>query len=347
MTPRPSIAACAVLGAGLIVTTSGCTRTTDEEPWRLNGRVEAPLVDLAPRVSGRVVEVLVREGDRVSAGDVLVRLDLGEAALAPEREAHAVDAATARVQDLAAGSRSAEMRAAAAEVSDREAAEALARREVERQTLLRERRVGTARDLDRARTEWTRAEAAVTAARERLAVLRDGARRWQVAQATAERDRAATVERQSQIVVAEAEIRAPADGVVLHRLVEPGAIVGPGQPALTIGLAARLYVRTFIPEPRLGQIRQGQAVWVHVDAFPDRRFAARVTEISPTAEFTPKAVETQNERINLVYAADVDLDAGWDAPLVPGQPADVTPRDAAPPPTPVPAPAPRPTGDGR
>ena len=308
---------------------AGCSRQATEEVWHLNGRIEAPLVDVAPRATGRVVEVLVREGDRVSAGDVLVRLDLGETAFNVEREGHAVDAATARVRDLAAGSRTAEIAAAEAEVTDREAAEALAARELERQTFLRERMVGNARDLDRARTDLERARAAVAAARERLAVVREGARRWQTAQARAELGRAETIARQSEVVVAEADIRAPADAVVLHRLVEPGTLVTIGQPTLTLGLAERLYVRTFIPETRLGQVRQGDPMWVEVDAHPGRRFPARVTEISPVAEFTPKAVETRNERVNLVYAAKVDLDAGWDAPLVPGQPAEVTPMTTA------------------
>src|SRR5690606_10260340 len=207
----------------------------------------------------------------------------------------------------------------------------------ERQTFLRERQVGTARDLDRARTDVQRAQAAVEAARERLALVREGARQWQTEQARAERGRAETLARQSAIVVGEAEIRAPADAVVLHRLVEPGALVTVGQPTLTIGLTSRLYVRTFIPETRLGQVRQGQAMWVQVDAFPDRRFPARVTEISPAAEFTPKAVETRNERVNLVYGAKVDLDAGWDVPLVPGQPAEVFPGDTAADTAPTPA----------
>lgn len=303
----------------------GCGRRPATDDWHLNGRIEAPLVDLAPRATGRVVEVLVREGDRVAAGDVLVRLDLGETALAVERDTHAVDAATARVRDLSAGSRGSEIAAAEAELGERQASEALAVRELERQTFLRERQVGTVRDLDRARTDLERAQAAVAAARERLALVRDGARRWQTEQARAERGRAETLARQSELVVREAEIRAPADAVVLHRLVEPGALLVVGQPALTLGLTSRLYVRTFIPETRLGQVRQGQAMWVQVDAFPGRRFPARVTEISPVAEFTPKAVETRNERVNLVYGAKVDLDAGWDAPLVPGQPAEVTP----------------------
>lgn len=336
MTIGPTHLACAT-GVALILTLAGCTRAPADDAWHLNGRIEAPLVDLAPRATGRVVEVLVREGERVSAGDVLVRLDLGETALAVERDTHAVDAAAARVRDLAAGSRSSEIAAAEAELGERQASEALATRELERQTFLRDRQVGTARDLDRARTDVQRAQAAVAAARERLALLREGARQWQTEQARAERGRAETLARQSAIVVGEAEIRAPADAVVLHRLVEPGALVAVGQPTLTLGLTSRLYVRTFIPETRLGQVRQGQAMWVQVDAFPDRRFPARVTEISPAAEFTPKAVETRNERVNLVYGAKVDLDAGWDVPLVPGQPAEVFPGDTAADTAPTPA----------
>jgi HlyD family secretion protein len=322
---RLTSAAAIVLLAG----TAGCARDSGEDAWHLNGRIEAPLVDLAPRVMGRVVEVLVREGDRVSAGDVLVRFDLGETALTVERDARGVDAAAARVRDLSAGSRASEIAAAEAEVAERRAAEALARRELDRQTFLRERQVGNARDLDRARTDLERAQAAVAGAQERLSVVREGARRWQTAAAQAELERAETLARQSQVVASEAELRAPADAVVLHRLVEPGALVTAGQPVVTLGYTSRLYVRAFIPQTRLGEVRQGQAMWVTVDSFPDRRFAARVTEISPMAEFTPKAVETRAERVNLVYAAKVDLDEGWDAPLVPGQPAEVTlaPRD--------------------
>ncbi len=301
----------------------GCRREPVDDRIRLNGRIEAALVDIAPRIQGRVLEVLVREGDRVKAGDLLVRLDLAETALAPERDAQGVAAAEARVRDLAAGSRGAEVEAAEAERRDRVAALTLARDELERQQLLRSRKVGTQRDLDRATADVTRAQAAVDAATQRLRLVQEGFRQWQTRQAQAELGRAQRVKAQSDIVVKEAELRAPSDAVVLHRLVEPGALLGPGQGAITLGLAARLYVRTFIPEPRLGQVRQGQPAQVRVDGFPDHLFPARITEISPTAEFTPKPVETRAERVNLVYAAKVDLDAGWAAPLVPGQPAEV------------------------
>jgi HlyD family secretion protein len=307
----------------VLLAVAGCRQGPPDDTLRLNGRVEAALVDLAPRVQGRVIEVRVREGDRVKAGDLLVRFDLAEIALAPERDAQSVAAAEARVRDLSSGSRSAEIAAAEAERADRVAALALTREELARQELLRARKVGTQRDLDRARSDVARAEAAVAAATERLRLVRQGFRQWQTRQAEAELGRARQVKAQSDITVREAELRAPSDGVVLHRLVEAGSLLAPGQPALTLGLESRLYVRTFVPEPHLGRVRQGQAVQVTVDSFPGQQFPARVTEISPTAEFTPKAVETRAERVNLVYAAKVDLDAGWKAPLVPGQPAQV------------------------
>jgi HlyD family secretion protein len=106
-------------------------------------------------------------------------------------------------------------------------------------------------------------------------------------------------------------------------MAEPGLLLGGGQPALTMAFAGRLYVRTFVPETKLGLVRQGSVARVVVDTFPGKSFPARVTEISPDAEFTPKPVETRDERVNLVYPAKVDLDGGWGVPLVPGQPAEV------------------------
>jgi HlyD family secretion protein len=302
---------------------AGCRKTDDGGAIRLNGRIEAPMVDLAAKVAGRVLEVSVREGDRVKAGDLLVRLDLGETALSVERDRDALGSASARLRDLQSGSRDQEVAAAEADLADKQAALELARKELARQETLMAKKVGIPRDLDRARTELERMMAARTASAERLALAREGFRRFQTEGARADVRRAETVLKQSETVVREAEIRAPADGVVLHRMAEPGLLLGAGQPVLTLAFADRLYVRTFVPETKLGRVRPGLAAQVFVDAFPGRGFPARVTEISPTAEFTPKAVETREERVNLVFAAKVDLDAGWDAPLVPGQPAEV------------------------
>lgn len=325
------LAAATALALPLLV--AGCRKAGDGA-IRLNGRVEAALVDLAPKVPGRVVEVKVREGDRVKAGDLLVTLDLGETALSVDRDRDALGSAQARLNDLQAGSRSQELAGAEADLADKRAAVELAKRELARQETLMARKVGIPRDLDRARTELSRAQAVQRSSEERLALAREGFRRWQTEQARSDVKRAATVLKQSESVAREAEIRAPADGVILHRMAEPGLLLGAGQPGLTMAFSDRLYVRTFVPETKLGRVKQGMPARVSVDSFPGKLFPAHVTEISPDAEFTPKAVETREERVNLVYAAKVDLDAGWDSPLVPGQPAEVTiegpAEDAAP-----------------
>ncbi len=323
---RPAAFAASALALATLAA-PGC-RAKDDGSVHLNGRLEAPVVDLAPKVAGRVVEVRVREGDRVRAGDVIALLDLGETALAPERDARGLKSAEARFNDLRVGSRSAEIAQAEADVADKKAAVELARRELERQEILLSKKVGTQRDTDTARTSMERAEASARMAGDRLQLLREGFRQYQTEQARADVSRAATVLKQSESVAREAEIRAPADGVILHRMAEPGLLLGPGQPAVTLAFSNRLYVRTFIPETQLGRVRPGSPAEVTVDAFPGKVFPAKVTEISPDAEFTPKPVETARERVNLVYAAKVDLDAGWNAPLVPGQPADVRVKPA-------------------
>lgn len=314
----------------LAAAAAGCRQHDDAAIVQLNGRLEAPLVDLAPKVAGRVIEVRVKEGDRVKAGDLLIVLDLGDTALAVDRDRHGVESARARLQDLAVGSRQAEIAAAEAEVEDRRAAVDLALRELQRQQLLLDSQVAAERDYDLAKTQLERAQAAARMSEERLALTREGFRRWQTAQARSEMERAQAQLRGSEIVAREREIRAPADAVVMHRTVEPGQLLAAGQTGMTLALTSRLYVRTFIPETKLGTVKHGQAARVTVDAFPGRTFDAVVTEIAPDPEFTPKAVETRAERVNLVYGAKVDLADGWNAALVPGQPAEVQVQAAAP-----------------
>jgi HlyD family secretion protein len=325
---RTTIAAMTAMAMALAA--AACGEAEDPNVIHLNGRLEAPLVDVAPKVTGRVVEVLVREGDRVKAGDLLIRLDIGELAVAVDRDKAGVESAEARYRDMAAGSRREEVQAADADVQDRRAAVDLATRELQRQEYLLSRKVGTERDVDRAKTDLERAQATLKAASNRAQLAREGFRKNQTQQARDEVNRAKAQLRQSETVANESEIRAPADAIVLHRMAEPGLLLAAGQPGLTLAFANRLYVRTFIPETKLGRVKQGQTAQVSVDAFPGRTFSAKLTEISRDAEFTPKQVETRSERINLVYGAKVDLDAGWKEPLVPGQPAEVVVQSAQP-----------------
>ena len=147
---------------------AACRNGGDPNVVVLSGRLEAPVVDLAPKVAGRVVEVKVREGDRVKAGDLIARLDLGETALAPERDARGLQSAEARFNDLRTGSRAAEIKGAEQEVADRRAAVELAKPELERQQILLSKKVGIPRDVDVARANLERAEASLKMSEERL-----------------------------------------------------------------------------------------------------------------------------------------------------------------------------------
>jgi HlyD family secretion protein len=312
-----------MLVAAATLGNAACGHGQDPNLLRLNGRLEAPTVDISPKVPGRVLQVLVREGDRVKAGDLLIKLDLGETTIAVEAARAGVESAQSRARDLEQGNRLPDIRAAEAQVTDRHAAVDLAQRELERQQYLLSRKVGTERDVDRAKTELDRAQAALKVAQNQLQLAKEGFRKYQTQQAREDVTRAQAQLRESQSLASESELRAPGDAIVLHRLVEPGQLLGAGTPALTLAFTTRLYVRTFVPETKLGLVHQGQTAEVVVDAFPGRTFPAHISEISMDAEFTPKAVETRAERINLVYGAKADLDAGWKDPLVPGQPAEV------------------------
>ncbi len=304
--------------------TAACRPKQDPNFVKLNGRLEAPTVDLAPKVAGRVVEVKVKEGrSRESRRPPREARPRRDSAFGRARYP-GIEIAEAKYRDMQAGSREAEIAQAESDLADKRAAAELARKELERQEALLSKKVGTQRDTDTARTSLERAVANVKMAADRLQLLREGSRRDQTEQARFDVERARTVLKQSETTAAEAEIRAPADGVVLHRIAEPGLLLSPSQPALTMAFTGRLYVRTFIPETKLGVVRTSLPATVTVDSFPGKSFPAHVTEISPDAEFTPKPVETREERVNQVYAAKVDLDAGWNAPLVPGQPAEVS-----------------------
>ncbi len=117
-------------------------------------------------------------------------------------------------------------------------------------------------------------------------------------------------------------VRAPMDGVVLVRSVEPGEVLAPGSSAMRIGRLSDLQVTVYIPENRYGQVRLGDDAGVHSDSFPGRVFSAQVVRIADQAEFTPRNVQTAEDRSTTVYAVELALTEGWDD-LKPGMPVDV------------------------
>ena len=124
----------------------------------------------------------------------------------------------------------------------------------------------------------------------------------------------------------EMTVRAPTAGTVLVRTIERGEWVQPGTPLFTLVDLNQLYLKIYVPEPDIGKIVHEQPARVHVDAFPNRFFPARVSKIASEAEFTPKNVETREERVKLVFAVELALDENPDGVLKPGMPADAVVR---------------------
>jgi len=124
----------------------------------------------------------------------------------------------------------------------------------------------------------------------------------------------------------ELTVRAPSAGTVMVRTIERGEWVQPGTPLYTLVDLGQLYLKIYVPEPDIGKIVLGRQARVYVDAFPGRFFPAHVSKVASEAEFTPKNVETREERVKLVFAVELALDGNPDGVLKPGMPADAVVR---------------------
>lgn len=309
---------CAIALSAIVLLSVGCHR---RDAGVLNGRVEAYLSDLAPRTSGRLVELKVKEGQRVKAGDLLAVLSAEELDAAIARDMAGVASAEAKNLELSHGTRAETLAQGHARVRDAEAAGRLAEDNQRRAQRLFQEGVMAQAELDRATTERDRALAFLSLQQKMLAELQAGARAEQRQGAQAETRRAQAMLAQSQAIKGFLEIRAPYDAIVIHRLREPGSIIGGGQAVLTIARLDQLWVRVYLPQPVQATAHQGMPVSVETE---DRRhLQATLDEVASEPEYTPKMVETKEERVNLVYPARVHIPRGWDQGLLPGMAVDV------------------------
>ncbi|MCA0302548.1 MAG: HlyD family efflux transporter periplasmic adaptor subunit [Proteobacteria bacterium] len=267
----------------------------------LYGNIDVRQVDMAFQAIGRVQDMKFEEGDTVKEGDLLARLE-------PETYQDLADLATARMnaqrialQRLQAGSRAEEIARDKAQVEAARAAVVDAELAVRRRTeLLKSGNVS--RELyDEAKNTYDSARARLDVASQVAQLTQIGPRQEDIDEA-----KAALSAQQATVSLArrrldDTQLKAPASAIVLSRIVEPGAMVGPNSPVYTLALTDKTWVRTYIAEPDLGRIKPGMAVKVYTDTDPTRGYDGWIGFISPTAEFTPKTVETTELRTQLVY----------------------------------------------
>lgn len=271
----------------------------------MHGNVDIREVELAFDGSERIASLVAKEGQRVKAGELLGTLDT-------ERLRAGTDQATANLeaqeQDLArleAGSRSEEIRKAGADVVAAQAELTNARLRLKRARELVSRQLAAQSQLDDATTAADAAQARLNALKAQRDLVLAGPRKEDIAAARARRDAARAALALARRQLANAELRAPADGIIRNRILEPGDMASPQRPVYTLALVDPVWVRVYVEEPDLGRIREGQSADVRTDSFPGTRYAGWVGFISPTAEFTPKPVETRELRSQLVYQARI------------------------------------------
>ena len=291
------------------------------EPFRVSGFLEADEIRVGSRVGGRVARVFVDEGARVEAGAVLLELEPYDLLERRAGEIARVQALAAVLSELQAGPRSQEIEAARARVDAAKAARALAELDDARTRSLVADAIQSREALDRSTAVLESARADLRAAEEALGLLVEGTRKEELARAEAELEGARAAQRALERAIDELTVRAPAAAVVEACELEPGDLVAANVPVIALRDTSELRVRAYVPQDRL-TFTVGAPARVSVDAFPGRRFAARVDFIAPRAEFTPDNVQTPEERSEIVVRVRVTLEEGQDR-LRPGVSADV------------------------
>ncbi len=288
-----------------------------------SGTVEATDAQLGFQTPGRIAALAPREGDRVAAGAELALLDTSELEARRAQALAQVEAARAQLDEFLAGSRREEIAQGRAALSAAENRVADAERDAERARTLLEGRAVAREVLDKATLALELARRQRDQASEQMALLEQGPRPERIAAARAQVAQAEAAVATFDATLANSRILAPFAGVVTLRHREPGEIVGAGAAVVTLMNPDDRWVRIYVPENRLGRVAVGQRAEITSDTFPGKRYDGEVSFISSSAEFTPKNVQTAEERVKLVYAVKVRVAGDPGQELKPGLPADV------------------------
>jgi HlyD family secretion protein len=288
-----------------------------------SGTVEATEADLGFQAPGRIDSLLVEEGARVGTGQRLATLDTREAAARRAVAAAQLLAQRARLAELERGYRPEEIAQSKSALRAAEQRLADATRDRNRTRNLFRGGAVSQQSLDGAETAWALAEAERDRMRDQAQMLASGPRIEQIAAQRALVAAALAAVEQADAALAFAEIRAPFPGTVSRRLREPGEVVGAGAPVITLSNPADRWVRIYVREDEVGRVSLGQRATIRVDAYVDRLFEGEVSFVAGEAEFTPRNVQTREERVKLVYRVKVRVVGDTTEVLKPGLSADV------------------------
>ena len=327
MNKRRLITIVALAGIAVAVAVSWKTKpwvaAVDTGAVTASGTVDATDVSISFRVPGILRQRPADEGSVVKPGEVLAALDTREAS-ARLRQAQAAElAAQARLRDTEQGYRPQEIAEAGAQVQQVQANLANLKEEARRSENLYATGAVSRQRRDKDDAAASVAQEQHRAASERLKLLQSGFRKETIAVARAQLAEAQAAVEAAKIALEDLQVTSTINGTVTRKHAEPGETLAAGRPVVTITDVTHPWVRVYMPENQIGKVQLGAPARIKIDTFPDREFTGRVSYVSSQAEFTPKNVQTQEERVKLVFAVNVTVDNPEGA-LKPGMPADVS-----------------------
>lgn len=305
----------------ICITALICLTCNNQSPGiQASGTIEATEIRVSSKVSGEVTEVPVQEGSVVKKGDTLARIDTTTLALKREQALAGVALAEANFSRLLKGARAEDIKQAEEQLVQAQENYRQAKEDNERMQTLFTTNSVTKKQLDDSSTRFSVTKAQVGATAAALKKLQNLAQPEDIKMMQAQLDQAkiqlALLDKQ----LADCNIIAPCAGTVTHKLVEAGEFVGLGTPVCILADLTTVFVTIYVNEKNLGQLKIGQEARIYIDTFTDP-FPGRIDYISSVAEFTPKNIQTREERIKQVFAVKLEV-ANPDGALKAGLPAD-------------------------
>ncbi|MFH0878240.1 MAG: HlyD family efflux transporter periplasmic adaptor subunit [Lentisphaerota bacterium] len=285
-----------------------------------SGTIECTQVQVSPQVSGRIISLPPQEGAVLKKGDLVAELDPVDYQIKRDESAAALGVAQAQLDLLMAGSRTEDVQRARDQVSEAKAMAQAAQADVQRIKMVFDNGTATQKQMDDARAQADRTAAALAGAEQNLAKLEAGSRKEEIRMAEAQNEQAKARLAAMEKAIRDCTITAPMDGVVTTRAREEGEFVNPGTTLVTLSRLDEVWLSVYIPEPRLSKVKLGQKARVKADG-DSTLYEGVITFISPEAEFTPRNVQTPDERAKLVYRVKITL-KNPNGVFKPGMPAD-------------------------
>jgi HlyD family secretion protein len=288
---------------------------------KVSGNIETTEVDLGFKISGRIVQIFVREGDWVGKGKVIARLDDEDLRQRFELARATLRSSQVRLEKLLAGSRPEEVKEAEANLQQAQFDFENKKTQYERMKTLFDGRVIPRETLDNAETRFKVAKAALEGATEVYKKVKEGPRKEDIEDGRAQVEQARASLRLAETQLGYTVLQSPISGIVLVKSGEVGEVVNPGTSVLTLADIVNVWLKAYIPETELSRVRWGQEVIVTTDLHPQKEYRGKIAFISSQSEFTPKQIQTEKERVTLVYRIKVDI-PNPNHELKPGMPAD-------------------------